>query len=74
MLVITVVRAAQLLTGMLVKEVKPLWLLYAAAAAVVLYLISLIDIFVQTSGTDRRRWVRPAAPPASAPGSGSGPR
>lgn len=51
-LAITVVRAAQLLTGMLVKEVKPLWLLYGAVAAVVFYVIALIDIFVQTSGTD----------------------
>lgn len=50
-LVVTGIRATQLLTGLLVKEIKTLWLLYAAVAAVVLYLISLIDIFVQTSDT-----------------------
>ncbi|MEO5833401.1 MAG: hypothetical protein ABIR83_08515, partial [Nakamurella sp.] len=49
-LAVTLVRAAQLLTGLLVKEVKPLWLLYAAVAAVVLYLISLIDLFTYSSG------------------------
>lgn len=51
-LAITLIRAAQLLTGTLSKEVKPLWLLYGAVGALVFYLISLIDIFVQTSGTD----------------------
>lgn len=49
-LAVTLVRAAQLLTGLLTKEVKPLWLLYAAVAAVVFYLISLIDLFTYSSG------------------------
>jgi hypothetical protein len=44
-LVITGIRATQLLTGLLTREIKPLWLLYAALVAVVFYLISLIDIF-----------------------------
>jgi hypothetical protein len=48
-LVITVIIAVQLLTGMLVKEIKPLWLLYGALGALVIYIISLVDIFVQTS-------------------------
>ena len=51
-LAITLIRATQLLTGLLIKEVKPLWLLYGAVGALVVYLISLIDIFVQTSGTE----------------------
>ncbi|WP_205843933.1 hypothetical protein [Nakamurella deserti] len=48
-LVITAIRATQLLTGLLTREVKPLWLLYAAIVAVVVYLISLIDIFTYSN-------------------------
>ena len=48
-LAITVVRAVQLLTGNLVKEVKQAWLVYAAAAAFVIYLLALINIFASYS-------------------------
>ncbi len=53
-LAITAIRATQLLTGLLTKEIKPLWLLYAAVVAVVVYLIALIDIFTYStiSGAD----------------------
>ncbi len=51
-LAVTAVYALQLLTGMLRKEVQPLWLLYGALAALVFYVISLIDIIVQTAGVD----------------------
>ena len=48
-LAVTVVRATPVAHRLLIKEVKPLWLLYGAVAALVLYLISLIDVFILPS-------------------------
>jgi hypothetical protein len=46
-----VIRAVQILTGQLVKEIKQVYLVYAAAGAFVLYLISLINIFASWSAS-----------------------
>ncbi|AZI57256.1 hypothetical protein EH165_02855 [Nakamurella antarctica] len=46
---VTVVYALQLTMGLLKKEVRPLYLVFAAAGAVLLYIIALIQIFASYS-------------------------
>jgi hypothetical protein len=53
-LVVLVLRALQIFTGLLVKEVKQLFLLIGVAVSVVVAIIALIEIFANSeSGSDR---------------------
>lgn len=49
LLAIVIIRALQIFTGNLVKEIPPVYLVYAAALLLVLYIIALINIFASYS-------------------------